>query len=661
MTTAPPWGWSLARSSLRSMFFFMVLFFVAAPFALAGKKALKEEPPIVLQARSVAATDRVEALAILEDYLASNKPSRELIPWVLLNAGEQRRLSDDYDKAREHFVNLRDRFPEHPLRESAILGIAIIDSGERPSGNQLATMALIDPQGAPPSLQADRLRLIALDALARSEPAEKILDIGKRALAAASGDPMVELRVRSSLSKVPGLFDSPQAEGPLPGGEANLRRLRQAMESRDHENARRIAESYIATFPESPSAAEARYAIRRMDKNDPFKANVVGVMLPLSGAFAMPGARIKAILQMTNEQAGSPLTLVFKDEGATPESARAAVESLAMDSGAAIILGPLLKETAREAADTAQALRVPLLTFTQAEGITENRDFVFRGFLTPEQQIRALLDHAMGERGLKVFGILAPDTPFGHLVGDAFSLDVVSRGGPAPSSVYYDPGQGDFRKAAVRLAKKDPASRSGELARLRSQARARGMDPSKVVLPPDVHFDAIFIPDSAGRVPLVTSALAYEEFAVGTFKPKYHSVSVLVMGMNGWHHDSIAVDGGKYVRGGVFVDAFDPRDPSASVESFVQAARSRINEEPGIIEATVYDSFRIVQLALATHPGNRETMQKALYQVELKDPVAGGGRFNAEREVERKLLLFQVGSESVERWRGFEAPPEPEP
>jgi branched-chain amino acid transport system substrate-binding protein len=632
-----------------------------APAAPAGKRpSAPGEPSIVVEARAVASRSRPEATAILEEYLGGS-PNPALVPWVELNAGEIRRLSGDFEKARHFFVRLRDEFPEHELHEAALLGIAMVDAGETPSGNQLATMALLDAPGAPPSLDADRWRLLALDASSHADEA-KAKDCAQKAIASAAGDAEVTARVMATIRKIPAALSLvPPPTVPLDPSMATLERLRLAMEQRDFALAKKIAETYIATFPESRSVGEARYALARIEKGDPVRTDVVGVLLPLSGEYMLAGERLKEMISMANENAPNPITLVFRDEGGTPEKAVAALQSLVTEHGAIAVLGPLLKESSKAAAEVAQSLRVPLVTFSPAEGLTTDRDFVFRGFMTPEQQVRALVEHVMVERKLTDFAVLAPDNPFGHNVAETFSTEVISNQAPPPRVVYYDPSQADFRRTAQELACKDPKARAGELARLRAIARARGANPDTVVLPPSVSFDAILIPDAANRVALVASALAYEEFAIGTFRPKYDSRSILVMGLNGWHDDHLATDGGKYVRGGIFVDAFDPHDASPSVSAFVAAATPRLQETPGVVEAMAFDATRLVLDALAHKPTSRESCRNLLVQARLADPVAQGASFNERREIDRQFLVFVVGSQAVERFGGFEpAPMEPE-
>ncbi len=638
----------------------LALLIATAPSLAARKDKAPAAPMIVLQSRTLAREDRLEGLALLEDYLAGN-PKPELLPWVGLEAGEQRRLMNDMKSAREHFLRVQQSYPDHQLNEASTLGITLVDAGERPSGNQIATMGYLAAVGAPPSMDADRYRLLAIDAVANGESKSKIKGYTSKAYAYAkeSGDPIVLARVTQTIMALNsgGVIEPPPAapeDTPQDLATQALEQAHQALADGDMDDARASAETFLATFPESPSVREAEYILRRVAAGDPVDGTLVGVMLPLTGTYAPPGQRLKGVIEMANRHAGSPMRLAFVDTEGDPERTVEQLEQLVLEKGAVAVLGPLLKENAAAAAEAAQALHVPLICLAQAEGITADRSFVYRGFLTPVQQVQQLVEHATTELGLSRFAVMAPDNSYGKLASEAFATEVLQRGGEVHQQVYYDPTAGDFRKPAAELAAKDYEARSWEFHKLKEDAEERGMDPDKVVLPPLVEYEAIFIPDAHARIPLVASALAYEEFAIGEFKPRKDDVPLLLMGLNGWHHDSLPAQGGKYVRGGVFVDAFFPGSEELQVQSFIASFRQEFERTPGTVDALGYDAARMVAAAVAQGPGRREAMQELLSAVELPDSVSGGVRFDEQGEVIRILEVLTLGEEAIERW-------EPEP
>ena len=58
----------------------------------------------------------------------------------MLWAGEQRRLARNPAEARRWFEQLAARYLSHQLKDSAILGMAMVDAEKALSGNTLATM-----------------------------------------------------------------------------------------------------------------------------------------------------------------------------------------------------------------------------------------------------------------------------------------------------------------------------------------------------------------------------------------------------------------------------------------------------------------------------------------------------------------------------------------
>lgn len=630
---------------IRGVLLIVAILLSASP-ALARKKADGGPPSIVQQA--MAQEDRKEGLSILESYLSSTSKDPALEPWVLLYAGELQRLSTDPVRARGHWTVMKGKYPGLNLTRGAIVGMALVDGGEHPSGNALATLGLyLDTEGLPPSMEADRLRLLAVAAHGEGAEPARIRELARGAMARAqeSKDPAVLARCTHSVGA---WVDLEASDKPVtvPTGD-ELSRAQAALLADDFVLARSIAEAVLATTPEGPRALEARYILKRVEARDPVNVKKIGVLLPLTGVYAPPAARQRLVIEAALSESGGGMVAVFKDTEGKPEKAVQALEELVLQDGVVAVLGPLLKEEAEAVVDVAQALQVPLVAFSQKSGITLDRSYVFRGFITPEQQVKALLDWVHGRMGLSSFAIVAPDNPYGHVAADAFEAEVTARQGKVVSKVFYDPTKGDFRDDARQLANVDAKARAGELARLRSQAKAKGMDASKVVLPPLVDFQGIFIPDGYHRVALVASALAYQEFAIGRFRPRRADVPLAVMGLNGWHDDRICTEGGAYVQDGILVDAFDPDSADPGVSSFMERFRGRLDGAPGVVDAMTWDSARIVALAASSGITDRASMREALVRVVLPDPAAGGGKFGPERELDRTFVVLQVGKTSI--------------
>lgn len=293
-------------------------------------------------------------------------------------------------------------------------------------------------------------------------------------------------------------------------------------------------------------------------------------------------------------------------------------------------------------APAAQALRVPMVTMSSsAEGLSAG-DHVFRGYLSVDQQVAALLDEAMGVRAMQRFAILHPQNAFGESAAAAFEAAVTARGGAVVFKQSYAPDQKDYTAVAKAFGRKDFKARAGEFARIRNDIVAHGGDPKKATLPPVVDYDALFIPEKYQATALLASALAFEEFPVGGFRPHREPKGVMLLGLNAWNNDDLARRAQRYVEGSMLVDAFDADSQDPAVVDFVTAWKARTGAVPGVIEAIGYDTGRLVTSAVAAGGG-----LEGLRAAQVAAPVAGTSGVGADRQVTRRLRVLSLSEEGV--------------
>lgn len=610
----------------------------------AGRRGQQDQPPReVTEAMAQVTQDRGAAIAALE-RLAGGEDA-DLWPWAKVWAGEQRRLAGDLPVARGWFEAAALDHPTHPLKDAAVLGMALVDADETLSGNTIATIQLKDPSVAPDTMRADRLRVLARTAANEGTPTRKVREMAAQALELSRADALVEERVRLVLADLlvdPGAdrAEAPalDAQGqPLSPQARALATTRQALARRDFPQVKTQAELLAASWPGSPEAAQAGWLARRAAAGDPTVAGRVGVLLPLSGEYAAASARIKDAITLANQQAGNPLELVFVDTKAAPATAAAEVEKLVIEKGCVALLGPLHKDEVATVGPIAQGLGVPMITMTQSGDPTVAGEYVFGGFLSLQAQIEALVAHAMDRLGLRTFGVLHPRNSYGDSARDLFASAVAKRGGTVVRIVPYDPNDKDYRDEARLLGNK--------LGR-----RPEKGEPD----PPNIDFDAIFLPDSFRRSTLVASALAYEEFPVGTFRPRFGGSGVPLLGLNGWNNPSVVEEGADYMRGAMFVDAFLPDQGSPAVTAFVATYQGSFDREPVLLDAVAYDTARVVAAAVMAGGEDRDEIRDQLGKVRLIDPVTGARGFGAGREIDRDLLVLRIGAERISLWQ----PPE---
>jgi len=628
--------------------------------ACIAHQAGSAQPDLIRRAQVIASQDRMAAIRMLEDEAKSGRTDPAVHPWALLWAGEQRRLSENYAQARAWFGQLAHRYPTHPLKDPAILGMALVDAETALSGNTLATLQLMSDRHVPDSMNADRYRMLARVAADDGSPRSKVSTLVDHALRYGASDEVVMARVQASLAdlivhKKQVAPISPEVAETGTPEEIALKRARAALSSGDFDLARTQASGAIETWPASANLAEFEYIVRRADTQNPTTAGRVGVLLPLSGDYAPAALQLKQVIEKANADAGDPIELVFGDTLGTLEGATAEVERLVIEEGCVALLGPLLKANGTEAAVHAQALRTPMVTLTQGGDPTAAGDFAFRGFMTLQHQIDALLDHAFQREEHQRYAVMHPMNGYGESARDLFTAAVTERGGSITNVLGYETETTDFRKYAQEFGGKLLESRKSELWEMKREAKKREENEDKVMLPPIIEFDAIFIPDNHRRLVLITSALAYEEFPVGSFRKLVEEEPLQLLGLNSWNHDQLHANGGRYVEDSAFVDAFWVSDENPNVQEFVEGFQTDLGRAPRIIEALAWDATRLLTAAVLEGGDDREAIQDAMSQVEIDDAVAGGRRFNDAREVDRMFHILTIKRDGIEQW----TPPPP--
>ena len=348
----------------------------------------------------------------------------------------------------------------------------------------------------------------------------------------------------------------------------------------------------------------------------------IGCILPLSGRNAAYGnSALDAVLLATgvfNAAKETPIRLLIEDSQSEPTVAGAAVGKLA-GAGVTCILGPLGSQEAIEAAKEAQRMKVPILTLTQREGITGIGDHVFRNFLTAAMQIRTVVQYSQAVLGLRRFAILSPDDPYGQEMARLFREEVIRKGGEIRKEKSYKTDQADFGEEIHALAGIAPINPDAEA-------------PVAVQPKPNPGFEALFIPDSAFRVAMIVSQLAY-----------YDITGIRLLGTSGWDSPELLKTDPEHLQGAIFVDGFFSDSFRPEVNTFIESFYMSYGREPDAMEALVYDAAEMaVRLIVENRGGNREAFRKGLMQVKGYQGVTGRTSFSPSRDAEKELFILTV-------------------
>ncbi len=395
------------------------------------------------------------------------------------------------------------------------------------------------------------------------------------------------------------------------GGYARLRLARIALGGGDVDRAAAALEELEAEFAGEPLGRTAARLLQSvLAPRHPVEPGLYGVLVPLTGPLAPFGQRALrgALLGAGLFGSADPgCRLAVADTAGDPVTATAAVEELAT-RGVVAVVGPLKGAAARAAADRARELGVPVVTPTPARDVAGAG--VFRIGLRPADEVGALVSHAVGVLGLERFAILYPDTPDGVRYRDLFWDRVVERGGEITAVERFSAdgaGVEDAIRRATGVYGLSPAEirerfLAEEAVRLRRERKlmealgiegaapgeegdaAPEVDEKRLARyrpPPIVDFDAVFLP--------VGSVLA------GEIAPRFPFLDVegiRLLGIRTWNTPTLVRVGEEYVEGAVFPAELDPALPAG--KAFVRVYRDAYGEEPGVLEAYVYDAVGLL-------------------------------------------------------------------
>jgi branched-chain amino acid transport system substrate-binding protein len=375
-----------------------------------------------------------------------------------------------------------------------------------------------------------------------------------------------------------------------------------------HEQLLRI----VRNQPDHEYYYEAQGMLKETLGGRPAGEITVGVILPLSGRNASFGMRVRDGIKLAAGEMGFTegprVRLVVKDCGDNPASASYAVRELARDDEVMAIVGPMVKESAMAAATEAQSLKIPIITLTRTQGITDIGDYVFRNFLTHPDEIRGLVRYVVQGRGLARFAVLYPDDAYGKEMKDLFSREVGYYGARVVAEMSYLGETADFRST------------------MRELIAAAGGDKSKP------GFDALFIPDYYNMVGMI---IPYADF--------YDLRSVTLVGTDGWNDPGLLSIGGDSLIGSYFADAFCPNSDRPEVKRFVSDFKAAFGQEPGVLEAYGYDTIKMIQYLMRTQGiKGREDMRLSLLSIRGWNGVTGDTTIDRTGESTKEPFILTV-------------------
>jgi branched-chain amino acid transport system substrate-binding protein len=619
-----------------------------------------------LQVQAETAFQKGEMHSALDYYqvLIQNFPDSPLVPQAFLKIGRiQTALADD-NAALDSYQQLLATYPESP--EAMDARIEMLGALQRLGRNQeILDLAPAFADQVRGDIRLFRLYIILGDAHAALAMWDQ--SVYFYALAMTVAPPLHQATLKEKMKAAVAMLQDDQINmllGQISDetvvGYLSFQQAVNMAGASAYDDAVWYLTVFLERFPDHEYAPQARALVEQLADKVAYDRYALGCLLPLSGPYKLYGSRALdgiqlAFSEINTRQNGLPVRLVVKDTGSDPNQAARAMHALA-EAKVAAVIGPIA--TAESAAEVAQVRRIPIMTISQREGLTEIGDNVFRNFITPRMQASALSTYMLETLGKRRFAVLYPNEKYGRTFRDMFWEEVYQRGGEIVALEGYDPQQTDFEDAIKRLvgryhktpkdleALREPLDLLGPLSALPGYTppveekveedipgrRSRSSRQDDDTPPPIVDFEAIFVPDSPKMLGLVVPQLAY------------HDINrVTLLGTNLWVSEKLLKEAGEYVQGAVLPSGFYPASSSPRIQQFMTTFEAVYGRTPGFIEAIAYDSAHIMlQAMLDPDVWLRAGIRHALLQIKSVEGVTGNVTFNGNREPTKELVLLQI-------------------
>ncbi len=609
-----------------------------------------------------AAEDYPESLNAYRGYV-NQYPERPLAPAALMKIAQINSILGKYDEARWAYMRLISEYPRSSFNPDARVGI-LYTYYQETNYAEVIEQASDVLRSVDSDFHVFQTYALVGDAYMELQSPADALKYYMEALQRATEfeQESITQKIKASITqldseKILRLIDEMDEEEPRAYLMFQLG-LNYAMDEK-YDDALIALENFLDRFPEHENTSWAEDLVEQIKQSALFNRYTIGCLLPLSGPYQAVGYRalkgIELALAMFSTQTGGPqMNIIVKDSGGSPDQTRMAMQEL-INAKIAAIIGPIV--TAEVAAVEAQENKIPIITLTQKDNITSIGNYVFRNFITPEMQVKAIADYTTASLGLNRFAILYPDETYGITFMNLFWDRLIENGGKVVGLESYNPEHTDFAdpiKKLVGLYYNIPedlkevvelsAEEEGDSLQHAQADSGQPFDPdsedenqkpkNEKEEGPEaiVDFDAIFIPDSPKTSGLIIPQLAF-----------YDVKDVYLLGTNLWHSDVLIKMAPHYVQGAIMPDGFFAGSAAPAVQDFVKTFEETYEEKPGFIEAIVYDSAMML-FSVLIQPDLRfksELKNELLNLVDFAG-ITGPTYFDENGEAQKQLYLLSV-------------------
>jgi branched-chain amino acid transport system substrate-binding protein len=639
----------------------------APPSVIRGGRAIPQAEAVDADLRAAktafdAGRDE-EARKRLEGFLQEFPDSRRsdearfLLAELYLRGG-------DAERAAQAWRQLVERTPLSRLAPEARLRAAKVyrDLGQPDAGRRM--LAGVDLRRAPEPLRAELQRTLAdLSRASGDFPAAVIaLSFSREYAPDDRARAEIDLELADLIQE---RLRDPELETVLPRVATGPVYHRVALELARRRIDRGELQSAVALIGDLPGALEDPEARLRQNLLDraargaQIDAYPLGLAVPLSGAYAPFGRSVlrgvTLALDLFSDTPGR-YRLVVRDTAGDPVKAEAATRQL-IQEGVRGIIGPMRSVSSAAAAPIAAQSGIPMLALAVRPDLPYLGSGIFRLGVTSQEQVNALVGFAMDALEAQRFAVLYPKDAYGIEYKNLFWEEVEKRGGRMVGIEGYDPASVDIQAEIKKLVglfyvTPDEAARIDKrdrLSRQREKNRAELASPELSDLPPYVDFDALFIPDAAGKVGVILPQLRYFDVA-----------DVTLLGTSDWNDPKLVELAAQEAEDAIFVDAFSAGNEDPLVQEFVGAYYAAYGEPPDAYAAQGYEAASLVRSLIARRAGapSSAELTNELRGFAQRMPdfraVAGLKSFDAVGGADRDLAILTVKRRQI---RGYDRDP----
>jgi ABC-type branched-subunit amino acid transport system substrate-binding protein len=238
--------------------------------------------------------------------------------------------------------------------------------------------------------------------------------------------------------------------------------------------------------------------------------------------------------------------------------------------------------------------------------------------ITAEDRARALAARAYGQ-GARRFAMLVPEIAYGTRAAKAFRDEVTRLGGTLVVEVTYARDATQFVKPVAKLGKES--------------------------------FDALFVPDTAARLELISPQLAVDNLIVqprSAKKPKRGKPILLLSTAEGVMPKFLK-GSGRYANGAIFAPAFYPDEKDERIGRFVGRFRAAFGDWPTALDAYAYDGALLIRSAVESGARDRAAVAASLAGLSLAG-VTGEVEFDAARGRADRGILYECRGDGAGGW-----------